>query len=296
MKYRATNFRRKLKPYIMLMPVMIFIIGIFITGLVFGLLQSLGYFPALGLYEISLDYYKNIFRNTDFLSSFQFSLYTSFISTLLSVVLGVFLSYLIIYTKSKHIKGLVNVYKGPILVPHTIAALLIFILFIQSGLLARIFYGLGLIHDMSDFPPLIFDGGGIGIILAYLWKGLPFITFITIDILRNLDDKYAKVAANLGASHIQVFRHVLLPQLFPTIASGFMILFAFSFGAYEIPHLLGASTPKALPVLAYIYYANIELANRANAMVINMCIAFFAFIALGLYVLAFRLLKKYGGA
>ena len=295
MKYRANNFQRKAKPYIMLMPVMIFIIGIFITGLVFGLLQSLGYFPALGLYEITLDYYKNIFRNSDFLVSFQFSLYTSFVSTLLSVFLGVLLSYLIVYTKSKRIKGLADVYKGPILVPHTIAALLIFILFIQSGLLARVFYGLGLIGDMSDFPALIFDEGGVGIILAYLWKGLPFITFITIDILRSQDEKYAKIAGNLGASHAQIFRYVLLPQLFPTIVSGFMILFAFSFGAYEIPHLLGASTPKALPVLSYIYYTDIELANRANAMVINNFIAFFSFIALGLYVLAFRLLKKYGG-
>lgn len=280
----------------MLMPVLFFIVGIFLSGLGFGLLQSFGYFPAIGLYDFTLAYYKNVWSSAGFLAALRFSLYISLMSTTLSVVLGVLLSYLILYTKSRRVRGLINVYKGPIVMPHTIAALLIFILFTQSGLVARLLYQLGLISSMTEFTPLIFDTRGVGIILAYLWKGMPFITFITYDILRSIDASYAKAAANLGASHGQVFRHVLLPQLFPTILSGFMILFAFSFGAYEIPHLLGPSGPKALPVLAYTYYTNIQLAERANAMVVNMTIAVFAFLAVALYVAAFRLLKRFGGA
>ena len=47
------------------------------------------------------------------------------------------------------------------------------------------------------------------------------------------------------------------------------IIFAFSFGAYEVPFLLGPTTPNALPVKAYIEYSSPELFNRPYAMVIN---------------------------
>jgi len=72
----------------MIMPVMIIIMGIFILGLFMGLLQSLGYFKAIGLTEITLDYYKEVLRSKDFLSSLGFSLYISIISSFVSVVWG----------------------------------------------------------------------------------------------------------------------------------------------------------------------------------------------------------------
>ena len=278
----------------MLLPVMLFIIGIFIAGIVSGLLQSLGYFPAIGLTTFSLQYYRDILSSPSFLRALRFSFYTSFTSSLIAVILGVLFSYLLLYDQRRKGGRLVNnIYKLPIIVPHTIAALLIFILFTQSGWIARLMYHLGLIENMTDFKPLIFDRQGLGIIMAYVWKGLPFISLVTYDILRSVENKYAKIAANLGANHFQVFRYILLPLILPTIASGFIIIFAFSFGAFEIPYLLGPSTPKALPILSYIHYNSVNLAERPYAMAINMCIALCAFITVGLYVLTFQFIKKY---
>lgn len=287
------NKNNKIKPYIMLLPVLVFIVGIFITGIVFGLFQSFGYFPAIGLKTFTIKYYINIITNENFLSSLKFSIYTSFVSSFLSVILGLMLSYVLIFGKNNRRGELINIYKLPIMVPHTIAALLIFMLFTQSGLIARVFYSLGIISEMSMFPPLVFDNRGFGIILAYLWKGLPFITLVTYDVLKNVNNKYSKIAVNLGASKFQIFWHVLLPLTMPTIASGFIIIFAFSFGAFEIPYLLGPSTPKSLPVLSYIYYNSVNLADRPNAMVINMYITLCSFILVGIYLWAFQFIKRY---
>lgn len=275
------------------MPVMIFILGIFITGIVSGFLQSLGYFPAIGLTTITLQYYKYILNSPRFLRALRFSFYTSFTSSLIAVILGVLFSYLLLYNKGRKAGRLFNIYKMPIIVPHTMAALLIFILFSQSGWIARFMYQLGFIESMTDFKPMIFDRRGLGVIFAYVWKGLPFITLVTFDILRSVEEKYSKIAANLGATPFQVFWYILFPLILPTVASGFIIIYAFSFGAFEIPHLLGPSTPKALPVLSFIHYNSVNLAERPYAMVVNMFIALFSFITAGLYVLTFQFIKKY---
>jgi len=279
-------------PYILLLPVLLLIVFIFIAGIIFGALQSLGYFPAIGLKTFTLKYYKYIFKDPNFFSSLKFSLYTSFVSSFLAVVVGVLLAYFLLANSKKDL-GFYNVYKIPIIVPHTVAALLVFVLFSQSGWIARILYRLGFIHNMTEFYPLVFDSKGIGVILAYIWKGAPFITLITYDILKKINDSYSKVALNLGANSFQVFWYVLLPLALPTILSGFIIIFAFSFGAFEIPYLLGPSNPKALPVLAYIYYKSIDLFERPYGMVINMCITFYSLIMVVLYVLVFQLIKKY---
>ena len=49
----------------------------------------------------------------------------------------------------------------------------------------------------------------------------------------------------------------------------FLVVFAFAFGAYEVTFLLGATAPKALPVLAYLEFQNPDIMNRCVAMALN---------------------------
>ncbi|MDO6354064.1 ABC transporter permease subunit [Caloramator sp. CAR-1] len=280
---------KKLYPYILLLPVLIFIIGIFIFGIITSLLQSFGYFPAAGLYTFTLKYFREIIKNPNFINSLKFSLHISFVSSFFAVLFGVLLAYFLLKNKKK----IYEIYKLPIIVPHTVAALLMFILFTQSGWIPRLLYNLGLINSMMDFDWFLFDPKGIGIIIAYTWKGLPFITLITYDTLKKTDVKYSKVAANLGASPLQIYLKILLPITLPTILLGFLMLFTFSLGAFEIPYLLGPSSPKALPVMAYIFYKSIDLYDRPYAMAINMFITFLALIMAIIYIFMQRLVQKY---
>lgn len=274
------------------MPAMIIILGIFASGLIMGFTQSLGHFKAVGLKEITLKYYIDVLTDNSFLISLKFSLYVSFISSIIAVILGVSLAYLLLM--SNHKKGVEEVlYKLPIIVPHTVAALLVYNILAQSGIIARILKHAGLLSSQSDFPSLIFDKNGIGIIIAYLWKEIPFVAMVVYTVLINISDKLRDVALNLGANKRQVFIHVLLPLIMPSILSSFIIIFAFSFGAFEVPFLLGPTTPKTLPVKAYLEYTNPDLSNRPNAMVINMILTFFSILMIWLYSKTFKLINKY---
>lgn len=110
-----------------------------------------------------------------------------------------------------------------------------------------------------------------------------------LAVLKRIDDKYEKVAINLGASRWYAFRKVTIPILMPTILSTFIIIFSFSFGAYEIPFLLGSTVPKTLPIQAFIEYQNPDMSNRPLAMAINIIIIA---ISLAMVVLFNYVVKK----
>ncbi len=283
--------KRTLKPYLLLLPVLVVLIGIFLFGLVSGFFQSLGYIPQIGMTNVTFSYYQEVLNSPEFSASFLFSLKTSLISAVIAVVVGVLLSYVLIFNKRTNV--LISSYKLPFMVPPTVAAMLVIMLLGQSGFIPRVLYQLGLISVMSDFAPMIYDPSGIGVIVAYVWKETAFITLVTHSILKNIHLKYSKITASLGASKLQTFCYVLLPQLLPTVATSFIIIFAFAFGAFEIPYLLGASTPKALPVLSYAYYNNVDLTQRPYAMVINSVIVFASLIMLGCYLVIVKVTKKY---
>ncbi|MCT4633255.1 MAG: ABC transporter permease subunit [Firmicutes bacterium] len=282
----------KYKPYLMIAPIMIIILCVFIGALVMGVMQSIGYFPAIGMTDISLKYYGQVFSDPSFLTSLIFSLKTAFISSTIALLLGLLLAYLLLKSNvSDRISGLI--YRLPVIVPHSIGAFMIITLFAQSGLFSRIFYNLGLISEISHMPTLLFDKNGVGVILAYVWKATPFIAMVVYNILKSVCGKLEEVSCNLGASQWQTFKYVILPLTLPTLVSNFIIIFTFSFGAFEIPYLLGATSPRALPILAYIEYNNPNLSHRPYAMAINMILTASSLLIVALISIVSRRFMKY---
>jgi putative spermidine/putrescine transport system permease protein len=169
-------------------------------------------------------------------------------------------------------------------VPHLVGAIGILYLFSQSGSFARLGYAWGLIAKPADFPALVFDPYAIGIILQYVWKEVPFIGVIVLASLQATSEDYEQVARTLGASRWQTFRFVLLPLIFPGLLSASVIVFAFTFGAYEIPLILGQNYPATLPVLAYRKYTDVDLLARPEAMAIAILIAVLSGLMIWLYL------------
>lgn len=283
---------KNLKIFLLLLPTILIIGGIFFVGLYKGFLISLGYFPEVGLNEFSLKYYKELLSNVDFIKSFKFSLYIAFISAFISTLIGVYIAYLlVVYKNEKSIFHLI--YKLPIILPYTIGSLLIINLFSQTGLISRILYGIGLINDSNIFPHLIYDQMGIGIILSYIWKQIPFVILVVYGILNKVNEKLSHVALNLGANKRQLFIHVLLPLCRYSIISAFIIIFAYSFGAFEVPFLIGPTNIRTLPVKAYIEYINPDLTHRPYSMVINMCLSALSFILVLIYLWVLKKINIY---
>ena len=232
------------------------------------LVQSFGYIPAFGLTEPTLDYYKAVFSDPDFLSALLVSLKIALWSAVLACILGVALSMALIRLK-KNRGGAVYLVRFPILIPHAVVAVFMIQLLSQTGLIARVGYALGLVEDYTRFPQLLYTPGYGGTILAYLWKEIPFVAYFVLAFMGSISDTLGEAAENLGASSARSFWEVTLPLSVPVIARAFLIIFIFAFGGYELPLLLGATLPKALPVQSYLAYMNPDLRQRPIAMAMN---------------------------
>ncbi|MCY6379812.1 ABC transporter permease [Hoeflea prorocentri] len=273
----------RVKIVLLLAPAMIIIGVLFFGGLVIGLMRSFSYMPIIGLTEPNFDAYISIFTSREFYLSFLLTFYIAFVSTFISSVLAIGAALLL---RRQFIgRAIVNfLFQLNLTVPHLVGAIGILYLFSQSGSFARLAAEWGMIARPSEFPALVFDPYAIGIILQYVWKEIPFIGVIVLANMQALGEDYESVARSLGANRWQAFIHVLLPLIFPGVLSASVIVFAFIFGAYEIPALLGANYPAALPVLAYRKYTDVDLAARPEAMAMAIVIALLSAVMIFLYV------------
>ena len=282
---------KKFKPYILNLPLIILML-VLVAGLANAMLQSLGYIPALGLNTFSLEYYKGIIGDADFRDSLLLSLYISVVSSALSAFFGIIICAALVKTgKSKGF--LYHLVRVPILIPHTVAALFIIVILSQSGIISRIGFLFGLVKVPSDFPNLIYNEKGLGIIAGYVWKQAPFIAYFCLPLMESISNGLEEAAVNLGASPLKAFFKVTLPLSLPAILNAVLIVIAFSFGAYELPFLLGVTKPKALPVQAYTEYMHPDLKHRPYAMAANGAIIIITLLmALVYFILASKSLRR----
>ena len=277
---------KKLTPYLLLVPQLILGI-VFITGIVIGITQSLGVIPIFNLYTPTLMYYKEILVREVSLQAFIYSFKIAGISAVISVVIGIFMCYVLINTKKSNIIN--AIVKLPIIVPHVIVALMLVNVMSQNGLIARVLFHLNIIKDQSEFPLFVNDAGGMGVILAYIWKEVPFVIYFVITLMAVINSGLGEAAVNLGASRLRAFLKISLPLCLGNILSAFLIIFVYALGAYELPQILGATLPKALPVLSYIEFQKPDLRLRPYAMAYNGILTIISIFAAIVY---FILLKK----
>ncbi|MEM8755463.1 MAG: ABC transporter permease subunit, partial [Pseudomonadota bacterium] len=242
--------RERLTLALALGPALIVIVGLFFGGLAAGALMSLNYFPLIGLTDPDFGAYRAVLGDPDIGRSFLLSLHIAFTSTVISAVLAVFAALLLRRTFWGR-SFAAFLFQLNLTVPHLVGAIGVLYLFSQSGLIARMAASLGMIGAPAEFPALVYDPYAAGIILLYVWKEVPFIAVVVLANMQAVGKDHEAAARTLGAGRWAAFRHAMLPQIAPGLLSASVLVFAFAFGSYEIPALLGASWPEALPVLAW---------------------------------------------
>jgi putative spermidine/putrescine transport system permease protein len=243
---------------LLLIPALLFFIFIPGLGIVLALLESV---RSEG--NITFGHYVDLFEEKRFMTSFLFSLTVTSISTILSLCigLGIVKAFSSLLKENKH-KLLVWI---PMLVPHFVWAYLVYLLFNQSGFFSNVFEMGGWIDDRSQFPTLVQDRNGIGIILTYVWKEIPFVTLMLLPVYATLSKSYKEIASLLGAGPYKAFWVAEWPFILPVLVETGAILFAFIFTAYEVPQLLGVTSPQLLAILAYDWFYSGSWSDRPLA-------------------------------
>ncbi|WZL73347.1 ABC transporter permease subunit [Clostridiaceae bacterium 35-E11] len=267
---------QKNKPYILIFPALVTIVGLFAGGFFEGFLQSIGLTSFMGVSRFSLYAYKKLLNTSEFWDAFLLTLRIALIATGISAAIGMLVVFCLFWMQSekKGSKALLwqRFFQIPMLFPYLIAAYLIFLMCVQSGWISRIFFHLGLIKKMEDFPILVHDSFGWGIIIAYVWKTAPFMVLMLYPALMKVKFSWIELGYVFGANRLKFFVEVVFPLLAPVWKMTSFIVFSYTFLAFEIPFLLGVTYPKVLSVYAYQIYMNGDLIDRPMAMAVNVLI------------------------
>lgn len=253
-------FNRKKAGILWLFPVLLLLVGTVWYALLQVLLGSL----EGGDGRFSLSVYETLAGNSRFWSSAFFSFYVAGISTMISLVLGIFIARgLYHYLEDRYSRFLIWI---PMVFPHFVGAYLVILIFSQSGWLSTAAASLGWIDAIADFPILTNDSRGIGLILTYVWKEIPFVVLMMLPVYQEMNKEFSHAAAALGAGPYQRFKDIEWPFLKPGALETGLIIFCFVFGAFEVPYLIGASSPEMGAVLAYEWFYSGDWSRRPEAL------------------------------
>ncbi len=250
-----------------LLPLLLPFLVLFCGGVALTVAQSLGFFTPLPYPGGPWDAYAGLLADPGFYASAGFSLWVAGVSAFLAVTAGAFLSYRV-WRLPERLASLSLVYKIPLILPHISVAFIVMVFWSRSGIIASAAHKAGLIQDMYAFPNILYSGFGLGMILAYALKGTPFVMLLALAQLARFDVRQVQTAAMLGASGFRIFFSIVLPRLFPALHTGFIVLFLYGFGAFEIPYLLSESRPGMLSIQVYHLYFKHDLIRRPEAMAI----------------------------
>lgn len=257
-------------PWLALAPALIILSILLSASLFYAIAQSLGVVNVIGQNQVSLSAYQETLNpQSEFWISLVFSLWISIASTILSSIIALMLA---VWLSERARQTDTLALNWNLAFPHLVWSVALFLFLSQSGLLARWAASFSLIKTPADFPVLVRDRFGIGIILSYLGKEIPFLTLTILAVLRSQSIGYDVVAENLGASRWQRLRYVTIPQVMPALIAGSLLVFGFIFSSYEVPALLGINYPRALPVLALRFFLDPDLRARSQGMAISLII------------------------
>lgn len=250
-----------------LAPALLVIVLLFAGGLALAAINSFGFFAPTGESAFTLRHYAAVVSEREFQQSLGLSIVLATLATLLSAITGLWLAITLRATATR--SGTLSILlQLPIAIPHLAVAVALIHFVSPSGLIARLAYSAGAIAAPQDFPALIADRFGAGILIAYVLKESPFVAMMTLALLARSGTELESAARTLGASRWQALRYVTLPLVTPAALSASLIVFAFTFGAFDVPFLLGRPFPSMLGVVAQRRYMGADLADRPEAIAI----------------------------
>ncbi|QMT33217.1 sulfate ABC transporter permease subunit CysT [Conchiformibius steedae DSM 2580] len=217
------------------------------------------------------------------LAAVQLTLQTSFWAMLTNAVFGTLTAWVLVryrFVGRNIINALVDL---PFALPTAVTGVALATLYAPNGWLGRWFAPFDL---KIAFTP-------IGIWIALVVVGLPFVVRSVQPVLEELSPEYEEAAAVLGAGRFTVFRRVLLPEILPALVTGAGMAFARATGEYGSVIFIAGNIPMQSEILPLIIAGKFELFDIQGAAAVSLFMLAISFvILLALNAWQWRLSKR----
>jgi ABC-type spermidine/putrescine transport system permease subunit I len=209
--------------------------------------------------RFTLAQYRRFFADPLYVGVLLFTLKISLIVTVLDVLLGYPIAYLIARTGARVARALTLLVIAPLLVSLVVRTYGWMVILAPNGLVNQMLTTLGL-------PTVRLMYNEVGVIIGMTHVLLPFMVLTVTAAIQNIDRSLEDAAATLGAGRWEVFRRVTLPLSLPGVLVGVLLVFILTLGSYVTPVLLGGD--RGVVISSLVYDNSLSLANWAFAAAI----------------------------
>ena len=203
--------------------------------------------------------------------AFATSIGCSFIAAVINVIFGVILAWTLVkydFPGKRILDGFIEL---PFCLPTAVAGITLSKMYSDSGILGAPLAKLGIKVSYTH----------IGIIIALVFVGIPFVVRNVQPVLEKLDGQYEEAAYILGAGPSKTFFKVILPELMPSIITGFGLAFARGIGEYgSVIYISGNSAKEHTQVVSYVIMQKLSYIDYSSATAIALVMLVISFVLL----------------
>jgi putative spermidine/putrescine transport system permease protein len=210
-----------------------------LPALAFYLMVYLYPLSRLGVWSFfdngfTLHFYAELFSEPTYFKALSNTLEISTLATVVCLILGYPLAYLMATTSSAARRVLMIMVLVPFWTSVLVRTFAWIVILGNNGLVNRALVATG----MADHPlKLLFNMIGVQIGMVHVL--LPFMVFPLYGVMSRIDASIVRVARSLGATPARAFLSVFLPLSLPGVAAGCVLVFLLAIGFYVTPALLG---------------------------------------------------------
>ena len=244
------------------------------TGVTLAILSVVVLIPLASLVvfsaQMSASEIIDVITRPRVLSSFKVSFLTAFIASLINAVMGVVLAWVLVrytFPLKRLVDGTIEL---PFALPTAVAGIALTALTADTGLVGGFFANFGIKIAFTR----------IGITVALMFIGIPFVVRAVQPVLEKLDPAYEEAAGVLGASRTRIFWKVILPELIPAIFTGFGLAFGRCLGEYGSVVFIAGNMPFETEIAPLIIMSELQEYDYSSATTIALVMLVASFITL----------------
>lgn len=241
--------------------------GITITMLSLIILMPLASVLVYSL-QLSPSEFIELLGKDSVMNAFKTSIGCSFLAAVINCVFGLIIAWVLVrydFPGKRLLDGFIEL---PFALPTAVAGITLSKMYSETGLLGKPLASFGIKISYTK----------IGLVIALIFIGIPFVVRSVQPILEKLDFQYEEAAYMLGASPMRTFFKVILPELTPSILTGFGLAFARGIGEYgSVIYISGNSAREQTQVVSYVIMQKLSYIDYASATAIALVMLIISF-------------------
>ena len=213
------------------------------------------------------------------LASYRLSFGASFAAAAINAVFGLTVAWALVrydFPGRRIVDAMIDL---PFALPTAVAGIALTTIYAPAGWMGRLLEPLRI---KVAFTPL-------GVVVALTFIGLPFVVRTVQPVLQELDKEMEEAAASLGANRFQIFRRVILPEVLPSLLTGFALAFARALGEYGSVVFISGNMPMRTEIVPLLIITKLGEYDYAGATAIAVVMLVLSFALL----LVINLLQKW---